>query len=60
MSEALAEYLRLTERLIAMIEAGDMAEEDKIRDAMDPIWWRLSDEEQRAAGEHNKRILDHE
>ncbi len=56
----LAEYIRLTERLLAVIEDGDMAEEDKVRDEMDPLWWRLTDEEIGAVTAYNEKAFRRE
>lgn len=60
MSKALEEYIRLTDLLLAMIEDGNWAEEDKIRDDMDPIWHRLTDEERGEVRAYNEDALRRE
>lgn len=54
----LAEYIRLTERLLAIIEDGDMAEEDKIRYEMGRM--RLTDEEIGAVTAYNEKAFRRE
>ena len=45
-------YLKLAEQLLRLRASPDYTEaaEDAILDAMDPVWWRMSPEEQDRVG----------
>ena len=50
MTPRLREYLEL-ERLMLILDEGSDSGADALRDAMDPIWYSLSDEERRILDE---------
>ena len=54
-------YMTLLKQLIKLFkeDKGDSKEADKIRDEMDPFWYKMSKEEIKAADEYaNKELKD--
>lgn len=59
MTDAEEKYARLHECVREMREAGEVTDdvEDLVLEAMDSLWWRMTDEERRALDERVCKAL---